>query len=177
MHIHVAEKKDLDRIYEFYDLIIDHQKEDEYGPGWTKDIYPSYEILKDKIENDLFFIAEEEGDIIAAGALMLHEEEDYKKAKWLTSYKDDEIAVLHLYAIDPSYRGKGISQVFLEYITKEASKYVKAIHLDIVKGNLPARKTYEKAGFVLADEIEMFYIDTGTICVELMEYDIENHIS
>ena len=171
MKRYIATIEDLDSLYEFFNIVIDHQPLDEYGADWTKDVYPSYEILKDKIINDLFFIEKKDDQIIAAGAVQLHEEEDYKKGKWLKNYMDDEIAVLHLFAIHPDFRGKGIAKAFLRFIIDETGKYVKTIHLDVVKGNLPARITYEKAGFILVDEIEMYYEDTGNIFVELLEYD------
>ena len=171
MRRYIATLEDLDSLYEFFNIIIDHQKYDEYGADWTKDVYPSYEILKEKIENDLFFIETEDDRIIAAGAVQLHEEEDYKKGRWLKNFDDDEIAVLHLFAIHPKYRGKGYTKPFLNYIIEETGKHIKAIHLDVVKGNLPARKIYEKVGFIYIGDVEMYYEDTGNIIVELLEYE------
>ena len=171
MKFAIASINDLDRLYDFYNTVIDHQTFDEYGAGWTKDVYPDIDTLKEKIERGLFFIACERNEIIAAAAVTLHEDEIYKKGKWQKKLKDDEIAVLHLFAVHPECRRKGISGQFLKRIIEETGRYVKAIHLDFVKGNLPALKAYEKAGFIHVDEIEAFYEDTGDIIVELMEYD------
>lgn len=171
MRVNLAKTDDLYALYDFYSEVIDHQPYDAYGAGWTKDVYPSITVLKENIENDLFFMGIENEKIICAAAVSLHEEEDYKKGKWIRKLKDDEIAVLHLFAVHPDYRGKGYAQKILKEIISECEQYVMAIHLDVVKGNLPAMKTYEKAGFIHVDEIEMFYVDTGKVTVELLEYD------
>ena len=176
MKVKTAVIDDLMPLYNFYDEVIEHQKQDEYGAGWTKDVYPSLEDLKEKIENDLFFIGTDQDHIVCAAALSLQEDIQYKKGKWLRKLDDGEIGVLHLFAVHPDCRGKGVSQGFLKQILLEAEKHVKSIHLDLVKGNLAALKAYEKAGFRCVGQIEVFYEDTGNILVELMEYDFENRI-
>ena len=106
------------------------------------------------------------------GIISLHEEEMYKKASWLNKYDDDEIAVLHLFAIHPSFRNKGVATKFLRSIIEESKKTSKAIHLDVVKGNDAAFHLYEKVGFHGIGEYEVYYEDTGNIIVNLMERDL-----
>ncbi len=172
MRIRTAEISDLPSLCAFYDAVIDHQPFDEFGAGWTKNVYPDLSLLEEKIRNDLFFLGEEEEKIVCAAALSLHEEEMYRKGRWTKKLNDDQIGVLHLFAVHPEHRGKGMSQRFLAEILAEASKHVRCIHLDVMKGNLPALKTYEKAGFRLVDEIEAYYADTGNVAVWLMEHDL-----
>ena len=40
MIFRLAEKKDFEALYLFYNAVIDQQKFDEYMPAWTKDVYP-----------------------------------------------------------------------------------------------------------------------------------------
>ena len=168
--IRLAETKDLERLYLFYDEVIAHQKYDVYGAGWTKDVYPSREDLRMHLENDLFYVLEEKDGIIGAGCISLHEDDMYRNAPWSRDLKEDEIAVLHLLAIHPDHRRKGLSKTLLDQIIRDLSGQVKAIHLDAVKGNEAAIGLYEKAGFRSIGLYEVYYEDTGDIMVNLMEY-------
>ena len=171
MEIRQLKEDDLQLLYDLYDAVILHQPFDTYGAGWTKDVYPDIETLKDRIENGMFFAGFENDIIVCAGVVSLHEDEIYRKGSWIRKLEDDEIAVFHLFSVHPDYRGRGYGDRLLKYMIDEAGRHVKAIHLDFVKGNLPAGKLYEKAGFIHRGEIEVFYEDTGDILVELMEYD------
>ena len=171
MKIRTAEINDLDRLYVFYNTVIDHQELDEYGPDWTKDVYPSKDDLESFIKNDHLYIYEEDNNIACACAIRLHEDEIYLKAEWSRKLKEDEIGVLHLFAVHPDYRRKGYSKAFLKYVIEDHKNKIKAIHLDVVKGNLPAFRLYQEAGFTYIGEYEVYYADTGTITVDLMEYN------
>ena len=168
--IRLAEIDDLRRLKSFYDDVIDYQRYDSCGAAWTKDVYPSENDLKRHLENDLFYILEEKGKITGAACISLHEDENYRNAPWSLNLKEDEIAVLHLMAIHPSCRGKNLSKEPLSFIINNVSGKVKAIHLDVIKGNSRAAKLYEKAGFRSIGSYKVFYEDTGSIMVDLMEY-------
>ena len=56
MNYRTAEIDELERLYGFYNEIIDHQQYDVYGASWTKDVYPSKEDLRKHLENDLFYV-------------------------------------------------------------------------------------------------------------------------
>ncbi|MBQ6126762.1 MAG: GNAT family N-acetyltransferase [Erysipelotrichaceae bacterium] len=168
--IRLAEKDDLIRLKSFYDDVIDYQRYDSCGAAWTKDVYPSVNDLKRHLENDLFYILEEREKIAGAACISLHEEENYRNAPWSLNLKEEEIAVLHLMAIHPSRRGKGLSKELLSFIIENISGKVKAIHLDVIEGNNRAAELYEKAGFRSVGLYRVFYEDTGNIMVDLMEY-------
>ena len=170
MKIKTAQSKDLERLYSFYDEVIAHQKLDEYSPEWTKDVYPSRNDLESFIENDSFYFVEEDQDIAAACVIRLHEDEIYLNANWSRKFEENEIAVLHLFAVHPSFRRKGYSDKLLKYMIEDNRNKVKTIHLDVLKGNLPAFRLYEKIGFTYIGEYEVYYPDTGTIVVDLLEY-------
>ena len=171
MRYRLAKENELQELCELYDRIILQQQYDEYGPGWTKDVYPARSDLKDHLNKDLVYVMDEEGKLVGAGVISLHEDEMYKKGKWSRKLKDEEVAVLHLFGIDPAFRGKGYTQEFLKYIIEETGKTSRAIHLDVVKGNIPAYRVYEKAGFTSAGDLGVWYEDTGDITVDLMEYN------
>ena len=170
MKIRIADPEDLDKLYEFYKEVILHQKEDQYSANWTLDVYPAREDLEGHLENDRYCIMEEDGEIIGAACVCYHEDEIYKDVKWTVPCKDDEVMVIHLLAVSPEYRGRGLSYELLKKIIEDGRNTSKAIHLDVVKGNLPAFELYKKAGFHYIGEEEIFYEDTGRIFFDLMEY-------
>ena len=171
MKYRVAENSELEKLKKLYDDVIDHQKEDDYGAGWTKDVYPSRNDLERHLEDDLVYVIDDDGVFCGAGIISLHEDEMYRNAAWTAKLADDEVAVLHLFTIHPSQRGKGRAKDFLKYIIQETAKTSKAIHIDVVKGNLSAFRTYEKCGFTYIGEFGVWYEDTGDIIVDLMEYN------
>ena len=161
---------DLEQLYRFYNIVIDHQRYDPYGAGWTKDVYPSYKDLKEHLINEHVYVLEEEGQIIGSGIISLKEDDMYKRANWSETFKDEEIAVLHLFAVHPEHRGKGLGSLLLKQIIEKTKDTSKAIHMDVVKGNDNARAMYLNNGFVSVGDFEVFYEDTGDIIVELLEY-------
>ena len=49
---------------------------------------------------------------------------------------------------------------------------LKALRLDVLEGNLPAERLYEKVGFQCAGSLNIFYEDTGWADFNLYEYEI-----
>ncbi len=170
-----AEKKDLEKLYSFYNAVIDQQEFDIYKPDWTKDVYPSRNDLLRHLEEDKVYLIKDGDEIVASGIVSLKEDPIYKGGPWTKTFEDDEIAVLHLFAVHPAYRRRGLALDLLKHIIEESKKTSKAIHMDVVKGNKGAYDLYVKAGFVHVGEYEVYYEDTGRIVVDLMEYVNENH--
>ena len=44
--------------------------------------------------------------------------------------------------------------------------------LDVVTGNLPAERLYQKHSFLFCEERKVYYEDTGEICVRLYEREL-----
>lgn len=167
----LATLSDYDVVMKFYNDIIDHQEFDEYGANWTKDIYPSSNDILSHIKNEELFIGYYGEDIISCGVVTFNEDPMYHGANWSKNLSDDKIGVLHLFAINPKFRGKGYSKEMLEYLIDVCSKRVEAIHLDVVMGNIPAEKLYLSVGFKFVCEFEVYYEDTGDMVVRLFEYN------
>ena len=179
MQKRTARRTDYEKLYDFYRRVTEQQASDTYGPDWHLGIYPSAQDLKDHIANKEFYIGLIDEEIAAAGVLTGGEDPIYAKANWPIRHDDEQITVLHLFAVDPKQRGKGCSGEMLKYlITKARKKGFKAIHLDVVEGNLPAEKLYRKHGFEYTQTIEVCYEDTGLIRVDLFsrELTVENDV-
>ncbi len=64
--------------------------------------------------------------------------------------------VLHALAIAPKLQGKGLGAAVVRFCTEKAkADGYKALRLDIVPGNLPAQKLYEKNGFQYAGDADL----------------------
>lgn len=167
-----AQKQDINSLKTFYDEIIDWQKDDPYSPEWKKDIYPNLDDIVSHIEENGMYLMEEENTIIRAAAVVLNEDPIYREGNWKLKTDDDQVAVIHLLAINKKYRRKGYSSLLLQNlirVIKEEGK--KAIHLDTMINNIPAGKLYINNGFVYRGLLNVYYPDTGNMKVKLFEYD------
>jgi [ribosomal protein S18]-alanine N-acetyltransferase len=69
----------------------------------------------------------------------------------------DEAELLSV-AIDPHYRGRGLSrQLLLTHLGHLAGQGVRTIFLEVEENNRPARRLYEKAGFAVVGCRERYY--------------------
>lgn len=102
------------------------------------------------------FLCLDEDDII--GAFILNDDPDgnYQKGSWRQALPDGEYAVLHTLAIDPEHHRRGIGTEIIRFCVDRArSNGYRALRVDIVPGNLPARKLYEKNGFTYAGDVDL----------------------
>lgn len=166
----LAEKSDLKEIIAFYRAVCEQQKYDQHGPDWHWNIYPTPHGLDKRITNHELFVGTLNGQIASAGFITLGEDSDLKDIHWQNSVKDNEIAVLHLFAVSQDFRGQGIATQMLAYLKDYCKKQdIKVIHLDVLKGNLAAENLYKKAGFSFAAEKKMHYQDTGLTPARIFE--------
>ncbi len=115
------------------------------------DAYPDMlEIEADLAADDLFVLTEGEKII---GAISIVPENELDGFDCFTG-DGSEIARV---VIAKEYRGKGLSCKMVGEIEKILCKRgCKAIHLSVAKSNIPACKTYIKAGFKTVGEAEMY---------------------
>jgi ribosomal protein S18 acetylase RimI-like enzyme len=116
------------------------------------DSYPSIAEIEHDLETKNLYVMTDGGNIIGAISVVPENELDSFDC-W--SCKDGkEIARV---VIDKTYQGYGLS---FEMVQKVASilrrNGWKAIHLSVAKSNIPAYKTYIKAGFTVVGEAEMY---------------------
>jgi ribosomal-protein-alanine N-acetyltransferase len=73
----------------------------------------------------------------------------------------DEAEILSV-AIDPRYRGKGLSRdLLLTHLGHLAGRGVRTIFLEVEENNQPARRLYERAGFTIVGRRERYYQQPG----------------
>ena len=171
MTITKAAPQEYDAVRAFYFEVIDGFEGKEYHPCWEKDIYPAPEQLRSLIEKGELYVGKENGEIISAMAFN-HEcnEEGYSQVEWPTKAEKREVFIIHMLATHPSRGQSGVAGIMVRFAIDQArAQNAKAIRLDVLKGNLPANKLYEAAGFQKLQTITLYYPDTGYTDFELYE--------
>ena len=154
MTIRLAEKKDIDRIMQ---IIADARESigrlgiDQWQYG-----YPTRDIVKEDISLGRGFVVENDGEICATFALMLHGEPTYKKIYCGAWISEGEYLALHRIAIESKHRGKGIAEKIVAFLVEYANENeYSSVRVDTHQGNLPMRRMLEKNGFEYCGTIHL----------------------
>lgn len=143
-----AQVADLAKAQSLYRQICEQEKMDRYGPKWIYGLYPCDEDFVDWIEKGELFFLEKDGQ--TAGGFLLQDEPDSLS--------------LHLFGILSEYRHQGLAQAVMAYLDEEALRRgYRKLSLDVIDGNLPAEKLYEKAGYIHVGDHELFEGENGLL--------------
>ncbi len=157
MQIRKCRQSDMTRAGAFYDYVVKWLDGHVNYPEWIYRVYPSEAFVEERTkEESLFLCVEEETDrIIGAFALGADPMENEKNAKWQQDLPEGTFLIVHALAVDPQYQGQGIGAEAVRFSEEYAkSEGYRALRSEIVLPNIPARKLFEKMGFLYADEIE-----------------------
>ena len=137
-----AEKEDFYKIRSLYWNLINQEQDDPSFPYWKKGIHPSDEMIQNSIDREELYVLAD-GDEIAACVIANDEKVDgYADAPW--QIDSDEVIVLHVLAVHPDFRGKGLARRLVEnVIEKERKAGKKALRLDVIENNTTAEKLYQ----------------------------------
>ena len=119
--------------------MIDQEKDDPSFPQWKKGIHPSDEMIQASIDKgELYVLAD--GDEITACVIANDEKvQGYADAPW--QIDSDEVIVLHVLAVHPDYRGKGLARRLVENVIEQGRKAgKKGFHLYGVKIAIKSQK-------------------------------------
>ena len=165
-----AEPGDFDAAWGLYADVCGQMPSDRYTPGWVLGVYPSEADVRCAIEAGALWLGLTDAEVAAAMVLSPAEDLEYADVAWPSGAGGGEVACIHLLAVHPSSRGTGAGDDMVKAAVNLSLSWRKrAIHLDVMPGNLAARRLYERAGFAFVCEHEVFYEDTGTIAVEMFE--------
>ena len=153
---------DFHEVQSFYWTLIEQMQDVEFHPGWEKGVYPADAFLKESLAAGELYALRADGKIIAAMVLNHQCNDGYNGTKWNVEASVDEITVIHAFGVLPQVPGHGVAPQMVEAAIQIArEKQQKAIRLDVLGGNIPALKLYEKFGFQYHRTVQMFYEDTG----------------
>ncbi len=144
---------DLKRVAEFYDRVIDYLYEHINYPVWEKGVYPSEKTIKVAIEKGNQYALEDNGKIVGAVLFDLTPVGDYSVGEWKQNLELGEYYLIHAFTTDYNCYKRGLGSFIMEWCKQKALKEgKKAIRVDVVPTNYPARSFYEKHGFTFAGE-------------------------
>ncbi len=110
------------------------------------DHYPSKEIFRKDIEEQVLYVWDDKNQI--KGCIMFSPEKDkvYNSAKWLTA--DHKNLYIHRLAVHPKFQKKGIGNKLMDFAESIAKKLnFISIRLDTFSQNKSNNKFYESRGY------------------------------
>ena len=124
-------------------------------PKWSKE-HPGRAYVQQAIEKGEQFACAAGGEILGAAVLNGDPEGDYALGHWRRALRAGEFLVIHLLAVDPAYKRQGVGGLLVDGAVAYAKKNgYRAIRLDIVPENLPAKRLYESKGFTCAGRADL----------------------
>ena len=171
MDIERAGIGDFEKVRGFYHRLIDDMADSVFHPGWKKGIYPSDDLIRSSLEEGSLFVMRSSGDIIAAMVVNHECNEGYAGVSWSSEASGDEVAMIHALGVMPRFSGRGIAREMARYaISLSKDSGARAVRLEVLKENLPAKRAYAAVGFRRVGDVSMFYENTGWTEFTLFEY-------
>ena len=148
MQIRKCREEDVAAAGSFYDDVVLWLNHHINYPKWMYKIYPSESWVKQMTEAGEQYICVDGKKIVGAFVLNADPQGNYRKGNWSLDLPDGSYMVLHALAISPELQGRGLGAEVVRFCTEKAkADGYRAIRLDIVPGNIPAKRLYEKTGF------------------------------
>ncbi len=170
MVISKAARDEYESVRFFYHSMTDALEGTKYHPKWQKDIYPAPEDMRDAIDRGELYIGRVGERIAAAMVLNQQYNPEYEDIVWTKPIKRSEFMVIHMLGVHNDFAGRGLAKEMVRFaIDTAGAAGMKAIRLDVLKGNVPAERLYPAMGFSYVDTIKLFYEDTGRVDFELFE--------
>ena len=162
---------DLPKLLNFYQLVINETEDMPVYARWVYGQHPTEEMITDYVCQGNMYCSEEGTDITAAVAVTPYQTDDYHGIDWRIVLEDDEVAVVHILAVNPRFRARGCAKAIMQDVISLAkSKGLKAVRLDALACNTPAHRLYESIGFQKRDVRHWYAENTGWYDFYLFEY-------
>ena len=147
---------------EKYIEVIEHTKDMNVHARWIYGQHPTDAMIQSYIDRQEMYLFMDGQNVAGMTGLTMYQGEEYHGVIWSQRLKDDEVASLHILAVAPEYQGKGVSKRMMEAIISLAmEKGKKAIRLDTLASNIPARHMYKKFGFEYRGKQNLYAENTG----------------
>ncbi|MCH5152272.1 MAG: GNAT family N-acetyltransferase [Clostridiales bacterium] len=140
----------------FYDGVVKYLVEHVNFPRWMYKRYPSEPFVREMTVVGCQYVCRIDGQIVAAFALNDDPQHEYKKVSFSKSLLQGEYLVIHALAVATELQGRGIGKQIVRFCIDYACAHgYKAIRLDVVPTNYPAKKLYEQCGFAYLGDVDL----------------------
>lgn len=164
-----ATMEDCSAIETLYRVIINELEQGVNYPLWHWGVHPDEEMVRAAIEAGQMYIEYGlEDQAVAVGQLIVGEPLEPDGIVW-----GDEglYGSIHLFGVRPDQKGSGLAGHCLNDMMDEARKAgCSSIRLDLIVGNVPARRLYLRHGFVSRGRCDIDLPREGVLHFELMEH-------
>lgn len=167
-----ATQDDINAVGVLYNIVCDHLSTHINYPGWQKDIYPTKADAQSSLDDGTLYVCKGNDNKTIVGSVILKHSpgNHYSREPWLTPDDYEKIYVIHTLAVHPAYNHLGIGKYMMDAIENMAKKeHCISIRLDVVKGNIPAEKLYQKCGYRYITTKSLGYEDIGLPWFNLYE--------
>lgn len=145
----------FDAVTALYERSLDELEKTVNYPKWTKD-HPGREYVAQAIGKGEQFACVADGEIVGAVVLSEDPEGAYELGNWSRELENGEYIVFHILAVEPECKHCGIGSFLVDNSVAFARRGgYKAVRLDIVPDNIPARRLYESKGFTSAGILDL----------------------
>lgn len=156
LSIRKCKEEDIVRVGQFYDEVICWLNDHINYPRWIYKVYPSESSVRTMVKAGSQYIYQQGGSILGAFALSTETQGNYRKGSWSRNLEEGTYLVLHALAVDPKNPGQGIGTKIIKFCADKAkTENYKAIRVDIVPTNYPARRLFEKNGFAYVGDADL----------------------
>lgn len=143
-----AVAEDADKILSLYRSVIGSE-----FCVWDE-VYPGMEEIRADLETDNLFVLRSGAEIVGAISIVPENELDELEC-WRIN--DGKIAEIARVTVAPGFQGRGLALKMVQEIEKVlVDRGCKCVHLLVARENMPALKTYEKAGYTVMGECDMY---------------------
>lgn len=156
MEIRECTEADIVPVGAFYDEVVKYLCENVNYPKWTYKEYPSEASVRRMTEAGCQFVCMDGEQIVGAFVFNEDPQGSYANATWSKDLSEGEYMVCHTLATAPQVYGNDIGRKMIEYcIAYAKERGFQAIRLDVVPDNVPAKRLYEKCGFVYVGDVDL----------------------
>lgn len=156
MTIQKCSSANAEAVGKFYDNVVLYLTKHINYPKWRYQDYPSSASTAEAIRLGEQFMCVLDGNVVGAFILNTNPQGNYDYGDWQETLQPGDFLVIHTLAVHPDCYSQGIGKAMVDYCIRYAVEHgFKGIRLDVVPENLPARKLYERMGFVFAGEKDL----------------------
>lgn len=166
-----CEPGDIPRMLEFYQLVIRETEEMSQHARWEYGKHPTKEMIENYVKQGMMYYLDKGKEIAASVVVTPFQTSEYHSVNWQIVPKDNEVAVVHLLAVNPHYQKHGYAKEIMREVIDSAKRtWMKAVRLDTLECNKPAHRLYESLGFRKRDTRHWYAENTGWFDFDLYEY-------
>ncbi|MDM8163044.1 GNAT family N-acetyltransferase [Collinsella intestinalis] len=187
MVVTVAAERDLPAVERLYRAVIEEMHGTPHDVWWEFGVHPTREGLRASASRGELIVARDgapatvgdgevppqEASLLGACVVDGAQDAGYRTAAWPLSVPDHEVAVLHLLAVAPEGRGRGVARRLVAAAARAArARGARVLRLDVFDNNAPAIALYRSCGFTDLGARAFAYDEGFTHGAHLMELDL-----